>query len=152
MAFLVRGTTGSTALNPVLDVFTYVMGTLTDAASVKFRIFDLTTPANKTEYYSGNKNNVQIFPVTPGLYFPLDVVHLSTDLGTPGHKIGTGHFYAPWAVPPAATLGNYIVEWVYKQTLNGPDQQFTEEFVVISDGQVVVNSTNIEILKMMLQD
>ena len=152
MAYLEKGGQNSTGSNPVLDLYTFVSGVLTDAFSVKFKIYDITDSAKKTTYYSGNKNDVQVFPSTPGTYFTLDVANLATDLITPGHKLSTGHYYGPWDVPSDAAIGDYIVEWVYKQNNGGPDLVFAEEFVVINAGATLTGLTKLEKLKLFMQD
>lgn len=158
MAYLYQNQS-STALNPVLDVYTHFDGTLTDVYSLKFRIFDVTTDAKRLEYYSGNPNNVQIFPSTPGQYFSVDVNHLITDSPS-GHKISTGHYFAPFTAPADATFGNYVIAWVYKKDVTSTEKIFQEEFVIIDNtagtgGGVPAGSTAgcvIEKLRLYMQD
>jgi len=152
MAFLVRGGTPSTATNPVLDLFTYVSNNLVDAYAVKFRIFDLSNDTKKNLFFGGSKDSVQIFPTLAGSQFVLDVNHLASDLLTPGHKLSTGHYYAPWAADLTNSAGNYIIEWQYQPIINGPLRLFCEEFVVITEGQVATGLGCIEKLKLFMVD
>jgi len=98
MAYLVAGGPGSTAMNPVLDLYTFVNGVPQDAFAIRVQIYDITSEENKLEYYSGNKSSVQVFPENPGDFFDLDVEHLTTDVAQPGHKLSVGHYFAPFDV------------------------------------------------------
>jgi hypothetical protein len=156
MAYLYRDQ-ASTALNPVLDVYTHFDGVLTDVYSLKFRVCDITTDANKTEYQTGDPSNVQIFPTTPGTYYSVDVVNTITSSPTPGHKISTGHYYAPFTAPTAAAFGNYVIAWVYKKDATSAEKLFQEEFVIL-DSTVgggpspVTGGCVVEKLRLFMQD
>jgi len=152
MAFLVRGGTPSTATNPVLDLYTFVSGNLVDAQAVRFRIFDVTSEANKTLYFGGSKDLVQVFPTVAGSQFALNVTNLASDPLTPGHKLSTGHYFGPWEATTATAAGNYIIEWQYQQVVNGPFRNFAEEFVVINEGQILTGLNKIEKLKLFMVD
>jgi hypothetical protein len=151
VAFLVRGQ-ASSPINPVLDLFTSLNGVLTDVAYVAFQVFDLSTPQKQTDFYSGNENATQVFPSPPGTKFILDVNHLTTD-PTPGHKLSTGHYYAPWQASAEAGVGNWVIRWYYKQLNASPEKIHTEEFTIVSDGSAVTTGTTVlEKLKWYMQD
>lgn len=152
MAFLIREGEGSTATNPVLDLYTNVSGILTDAFSVRFKIHDLTTQAARDAFFGGDEDSSQVFPVTPGTYFNCDVTNLATDPVTPGHKLSTGHYYAPWDPADDAPLGTYLIKWQYQQTDGGPLRTYCEEFTVIQEGQIFSGTNKIEKLKLLMQD
>ena len=152
MAFLVKGGTGSTGSNPVLDLFTYISGTLVDVYSAKFKVFDISDETKKALFFGGNKNDVQVFPVVPGDYFSLDVTNLATDPITPGHKLSTGHYYAPFTPDENGPTGDFIIEWVYQQLSGGVELKFCEEFVIIEDGQIVSGLNKIEKCKLFMID
>ena len=117
MAFLVKGGEGSTASNPVLDLFTHISGVLTDVASAKFQIFDISTTENRDIYFLGTKSDVQIFPVIPGNFFEIDVVNLATNPTNPGHKLSLGHYYAPFIPDENSNIGDFIIEWTFQQVV-----------------------------------
>lgn len=153
MAYLVRETPGSTALNPVLDLYTYVNGVPQNAFAIRIQIFDISTEANKLEYFGGNKNVVQIFPTNPGDFFNLDVDHLTTDLAQPGHKLSTGHYFAPFDTSDTAlALGDYIIEWRFTQTDGAPEKVYCEEFVLIKQGEILSGLNCLQKLKLFMQD
>lgn len=150
MAFLVQGDS-STAVNPVLDLFTSFDNVLTDIYSLAFQIFDITTDANRNEFFQGNPNNVQVFPSPPGTKFVLDVNNLVSGI-PPGHKISTGHYYAPWTAPTDANLGNYVIAWYYKRTASSPEKVYQEEFVVVDNTLVTTGSSINAKLQLYMQD
>jgi len=150
MAYLSRGQ-ASSATSPVLDVYTSFNSTMTDVYSLKFKIFDISTDVKRAEYYSGNPDLVQAFPTTPGQYFTCDVVNLTTD-AVPGHKLSTGHYYAPFTAPTTAEFGNYVIAWSYKRLFDTPEKVFQEEFVIINDGTVSTGIPLVEKLKLYMQD
>lgn len=153
MAYLVAGGPGSTAVNPVLDLYTFVNGVPQDAFAVRIQIFDISTEANKLEYFGGNKSAVQVFPTNPGDFFSLDVEHLTTDIAQPGHKLSVGHYFAPFdATPDTLNLGDYIIEWRYTQTDGAPEKVYCEEFVLIKSGDILTGLNCMQKLKLFVQD
>lgn len=109
----------STSANPVLDLFTTVGGVLTDIAVLEFRIFDISSPAKKG-------SPVQVYPTTPGTWSALDPTQDAPD----GHRLGVGHYYAPWTVPLSEEVGDHKIEWRFKQTILSTYELSTEEFYV----------------------
>jgi hypothetical protein len=150
MAFLVQGDS-STATNPVLDLYTSFDNILTDVYSLSFQIYDVSTDANRAAFNSNNPSTVQVYPTTPGTYFNLDVNHLTTDVPA-GHKLSTGHYYAPWLVPTGSNLGNYIIAWYYQRTSISAQKTYQEEFVVIDTQIATIGSPLAAQLQMYMWD
>jgi len=115
-----RGET-SNAANPVLDLYTHVgnPAVLTDVSTLAFRIFDITTAAKKV-------TPVQIYPLPAGTFFALD----PTQADPLGHRISTGHYFAPYTVDAAEPLGDHKIEWQFQQNPLSPIEVFSEEFTV----------------------
>jgi len=134
MALLFRGQE-NTPENPQLHLYAFVNETLTDTEAVNFRVYDITDNTKRTTFYSATteaqRNPLQIFPATAPDVYDLDVTNLWTDV-PPGHKLNTGHYYAPWTVPEDATPGSYIILWKYRYPGDAPGvfQQAYQEFVV----------------------
>lgn len=135
MAFLYRGQL-STAENPVLDLYTSFNSVLIDVYQASFAIYDVSTPVKMTEYTTGTPANVQIYPAPPGSFYSIDVTRLASDPVTPGHKLETGHYYAPWTAPADVATGNYVIAWKYKASAAAVEQFHQEEFVVVAQADV----------------
>ena len=129
MSYIAQGETNNYANSYVIDIWTHVNGILTDVVEMSFKIFDISTATKKTEYYNGVKNNVQIYPTTPGQRQSINVSALVTD-PVPGHKIGTGHYYAPWTCSTTESQGDHIIEWFFRRSSTSNERFFSEEFVV----------------------
>lgn len=113
MPSLARGES-STSTNQVLDL---QLGT--DVAVLEFRIFDISTPAKRGA-------PLQVYPPVAGTWAALDPT-----LAPPaGHRLGLGHYYAPWTVPLSEAIGDHLVEWQFKETVLDPYEGASEEFYV----------------------
>ena len=118
MALLFRGETNSST-NSKLSLYTYSSNVVTDAEAVRFRIFDLSSDANRQLFYNPGSTEldlqtIQHFPATAGEYKDLDTSNLADADTNPGHKLGVGHYYAEWQVPESATPGAYAIIWEYR--------------------------------------
>lgn len=120
MPSLARGES-STDVSPVLDLFTAIGAppVPTDVAELAFRIFDISTPAKRGA-------PVQVFPTAVGTFFTLD----PTTAPPTGHRLGVGHYFAPYTVPLDEPIGDHKVEWEFKRTVLSPAETFEEEFFV----------------------
>ena len=148
MAFLFRGQKSDFG-TPVLDVWTTYDNQLASVEKLEFQIFDISDSAKRNEFSTGNKDLVQVYPV-PGTRFTCDVVNLTTD-PTPGHKVGNGHYFAPWQVPADEPSGDHVIVWYYRAFDDvGPDRIFQEEFTVLETAQSTV--TRFDKLRCYLQD
>lgn len=116
MARLALGETSS-CTNPVLDVFTQVNGVLTDLYSLEFQVFDAT-----------GGPPIQVYPATVGDRQDVNV----TDGCPVGHRLSVGHYVAEWTVPPSEPVGTHLVRWYFMLTPSSQEQQFAEEFEVLS--------------------
>src|SRR6185436_578849 len=47
-------------------------------------------------------------------------------------RIGTGHYAAGWTVPSNEAIGTHLIRWFFKLTAGSNEQQFSEEFEVLS--------------------
>lgn len=116
MSSLTR-TDSSSASNPVLDV--EILDDLDDpldVAVLEFRILDISTDTKKAV-------PVQVHPTTDGTYEVLDPT-----VGPPtGHRLGVGHYFAPWTVPVDEPLGDHRIEWRFKATLLDVDYETSDE-------------------------
>jgi len=120
MPSLARGESSS-ASNPVLDLYTAVglPQVLTDVAVLRFRVFDISTPAKRAV-------PVQVFPTTAGTFFVLD----PTQADPLGHRLGVGHYFAPYTVDLAEPVGDHKIEWEFQQNSLSPIEHLEEEFFV----------------------
>lgn len=132
MAHITQGEVNNYTNTHGIDVYTHVQQILADPYSLSFRVFDISTTANRTEYFSGNKDSVQMYPVTAGQRAAVDVVNEVID-NPPGQKISTGHFYAPWTCDARASVGEHIIEWYYSRTNASAERMFREEFHVFAN-------------------
>lgn len=121
MAHIGRTQTNDCA-NPVLDLYTPVGGVLTDAFSLEFQVFDISTPALELA-------PMQVFP-TPPTRQTVNV-GLSCPAGGAG-KLGTGHYVASgWTVGGGENLGKHKIRWFYKQLSTSAERVLEEEFCVV---------------------
>lgn len=82
-----------------------------DAAYVGYRILDISTQQKKCDYARQDFNKIQVYPNQGAQY--LDVTNLFTDL-IPGHKLGTGNYYAPFTPNETMRVGEYVIVWEWK--------------------------------------
>lgn len=134
MALLYRGES-NTQDNPKLEFYTYNNNIITDVLELRFRIFDITDQAKRQLFYATTSTEtewqtLQIFPATPGDWKVLDVENLADDPVVPGHKLGVGHYFAPWDVPEDETPGSYVIVWDYKFLGDVDYRRASTEFVV----------------------
>ncbi len=118
MPSLARGES-STSSNLVLDLFTSVGSVLTDVATLQYRVFDISTPTKRGV-------PVQVFPTTAGQWEDLDP---TLDAPT-GHRVGVGHYYAPFVVGLGEPIGDHKIEWRFQATTLSPWDLLAEEFYV----------------------
>jgi len=120
MPSLARGES-STQGDPVLDLWTAVgnPAVLTDVALLRFRVYDISTPAKRG-------TPVQVHPGTLGDWEDLDPVN---DAPT-GHRLGTGHNYAPYTVPLDEAIGDHKIVWEFQHSAVSPWETLSEEFYV----------------------
>jgi hypothetical protein len=110
----------SNCANPILDIFTFQNSIMVDVYSLEFQVFEkVTTPGTP----------IQVYPATPGLRQAVNV----TQLCPTGHKLGTGHYVAPWTAPINEPIGTHQIRWFFKLDVSSPEQSFTEEFEVLSE-------------------
>lgn len=111
MAQLVRGQPNDPN-NPELQLFIVDPSeNLIDAQYVGFRIVDITTQKNKCDYAKQNFNRIQKYPENGPQY--INVNNLYTD-PIPGHKLGTGNYYAPFTPNETMRVGEYVIIWEWK--------------------------------------
>lgn len=116
MPALARGQENTTS---IINWFITVAGTLTDAYSVEYRIFDI----------SGGLPGTQIFPAIPGVY---------EDVTAAPGKFSTGSYYAydnvegkGFTPELTATIGTHRIEWRWKISETAPYQAGQEDFEVL---------------------
>jgi hypothetical protein len=116
MPVLSRGESIS-CTNPKLDIFTKVSGVPADISSLEFQIFEKATDPN---------NPIQVFPGSGR-----QAVNVSAACPV-GQKLSTGHYTAIYDVPPNEIIGLHEIRWFFKLLPASPEQQFFEEFDVLS--------------------
>lgn len=89
-------------------------------AVLEFRILDISDAAKRAA-------PVQVYPALDGTWEALDPTQ---DVDDGGHRIATGHFYAPWVCPVDEALGDHEIEWRYKLTAPDEYEIAFEEFYV----------------------
>jgi len=121
MASIARGDSSSST-NPALQIYTAVGDPpgVIDVFSIGFRVFDISTPTKRS-------SPVQVFPALIGTFSPLDPVNAPPT----GHRLGVGHYFAPWAVPANEFIGDHRVEFQFKLDALSPYASLSCEFFVM---------------------
>lgn len=109
-----RGEASSCA-NPKIDAYTSIAGQLVNVAALEFAIDDLT-----------GAEAIQIHPEAGWAEITVDAVCPD------GHRLGLGHYVAPWTVPENEALGTHAVRW--RAALEEGDAwvEWSEEFEVVA--------------------
>ena len=109
----------SDCTNPELDIFLEVNGLKTDPYSLEFQIFELESS-----------------PGVPTQVYPLSgrqTVDIGTLCSGGGDKLSTGHFVAQWTPPVDEEIGVHHLKWFFKLQATSPEQEYTEEFQVLTE-------------------
>lgn len=120
MPSLARGES-STQVDPVLDLWTAYgnPAVLTDVEVLEFQVYDISTPAKRGI-------PVQVWPETLGDWEQLD----PTQDAPTGHRIGVGHYFAPYTVPLDEAIGDHKIVWRWQHTVLAPFETLSEEFYI----------------------
>jgi hypothetical protein len=54
------------------------------------------------------------------------------------HNPGIGEYYAPFAIPLDANIGNYRIRWYFRQFVNSPQAQTVQEFAIVDNSTQVI--------------
>lgn len=128
MAYFIRGQ-ANTPKNPQLQLFIVsAMDKMLDCSVVGFRVLRIINVEDKYHYSRQDYEKIQVFPSRGVRYINTDSpFDAEVD---PGHKMGTGHYYAPWTAGQALVPGEYAIIWEWKVNSDQPYRRTAQSFAV----------------------
>lgn len=122
--------------NPELDLYIRIGAVPTNLHSLEFQILEnVTTPGSP----------VQVYPATAGDRAPVNVA----DDCPVGDRLATGRYVARWTPPLTEVIGSHFIRWFLSVTVDSPEQESLEEFIVTAEATASSNEgyTTIQALR-----